>query len=66
MAYEAVRSVSLEVLSASADIAQRRFVTYKATVGLTLPATADDSTDIFGITLEAYDDSEADLGNARS
>jgi hypothetical protein len=64
MAYEAVRTVSLEVLSASADIPQRRFVTVAATDGLTLPASVGESEDIVGVTLEAYDDSEADLGNA--
>ena len=64
MTYEKVRSVSLEVLAATADIPQRRFVTYVATNGLSLPATAGDSVDIVGVTLEAYDDSEADLGRA--
>lgn len=58
------RAVSLEVLAASADIPQRRFVTFKATAGLALPAIAGDSALIAGVTLEAYDDSEADLGNA--
>lgn len=64
MPYEAVRTVSLEVLSASADIPARRCVTFAATEGLSLPATAGESVDIIGVTLEAYDDSEADLGNA--
>jgi len=64
MSFEAVRVVSLEVPSASADIAQKRFVTFKATNGLAFPATAGESEDIIGVTAEAYDDSEADLGNA--
>lgn len=64
MVWERVNTASLEVLSASADIPARRFVTVKATVGLTLPATANDSTDIIGVTTELYDDSEYDAGNA--
>lgn len=58
------RAVSLEVLSASADIPQRRFVTFKATNGLSLPATAGDSAKLAGVSLEAYDDSEADIDGA--
>lgn len=64
MAYESVRTVSLPVLSSSVDILQRRFVTFAATEGLSLPATAGESVDIIGVTLEAYDDSEFDAGSA--
>ena len=64
MSFQNVRSVSMTVLSASADIPQRRFVTWKVTTGLTLPATANDSDTIVGVTLEGYDDSTADLGES--
>lgn len=64
MSIENQRGGSLEVLSASADIPIRRFVTFKATNGLALPATAGEGSLIVGVTLEAYDDSEADLGNS--
>ncbi len=64
MSYEAVRTVSLEVLASTVDIPQRRFVTFEATNGLQLPADVGQGEDIIGVTLEAYDDSEADAGNA--
>jgi len=66
MAFEAVRSITLNVLSASADIAQGSCVIWDGTEGLSLPATAGESTEILGVTLELYDDSEADLDAASS
>lgn len=63
MAYECTRSVSLEVISASADIPLRRFVTFKVTNGLALPGSAGDPARIVGTTLETYDHSEVTSGN---
>lgn len=62
MPYEAVRSISLpvNVTAATADIPQRRFVNFVAG-GLRLPAASGDAV---GVTLELYDDSEFDAGNA--
>jgi hypothetical protein len=63
MAYEAVHAISLEVIAASADIPQRRFVTFETTNGLQLPADVGQGVNLIGVTLEGYDDSEADAGN---
>lgn len=64
MSYEAVRAISLPVLASTVDIPARRFVTFEATNGLQLPADVGQGEDLIGVTLEAYDDSEFDAGNA--
>ena len=63
--YENTQSITLPVLSASADILRKLFVTYKATVGLSLPDTVGDSTSIIGITAEDYVDATADTGESQ-
>ena len=62
MAFAEVRPISLKVNVAAhnADIPQRRFVNFTAN-GLRLAGNAGDAV---GVTLEAYDDSEFDAGNA--
>jgi len=61
VSYQSACTISLPILSAAADIPDRRLVTTGAN-GVALPAAAGEPAAIVGITAESYDHSQASAG----